>query len=81
MLPHNIPNILDTDISLSSQTVQIWLQINLPFIQLLVTQLQLSFERSYLSIYITKCSKAETQHRYLVLDFLYYVRKKSYEYL
>jgi len=35
MLAHNILNILDPDISLSCQGVQIWLQINFPFIQLL----------------------------------------------
>jgi len=60
MLSHNILNDLETDISLSSQNVQIWLQINFPFIEILFPQLQLSFERSYLPIYITKFSKAAT---------------------
>jgi len=58
MLSQNILNDLETDISLSSQTVYIWPQIAFPFTQLLVPQLQLSFERSYLPIYISKSSKA-----------------------
>jgi len=77
MLPHNILYVLETDVSLSSQMVHIWLQINFPFIQLLVPKLQLSFERSYLPIYISKCSKAATQHRCLVLDFFVMSARKA----
>jgi len=59
-LSQNILYVFETDISLSSQKFQSWLRVNFPFIQLLFPQLDLSFLRSYLPIYITKCSKAAT---------------------
>jgi len=61
----------------SVNVFEICLQINFPFTQLLVPQLQLSFERSYLPIYISKCSKAATQHRCLVLDFFVMSARKA----
>jgi len=55
MLPQNIPYVyvLETDISVFSQKVPIWLWIYFPFIQLLVQQHKYIF-------YIIKCNKATT---------------------
>jgi len=61
MLLHNILYDLETDISTFSQKVQICLQVNFPFIQILLPQLQRSFQRSYLLIYNFKCSEAATR--------------------
>jgi len=60
MLLHNILYDLETDISAFSQMVQGCLQVNFPFIQILVLQLELSFQRSHLFIYIIMYSEAAT---------------------
>jgi hypothetical protein len=58
MLSHIILYDLETDSSTFTQKVQGCLKINFPFIQILVPQLKLSFQSSYLHIYITMYSEA-----------------------
>jgi hypothetical protein len=60
MLSHNILYDLETDIFAFSQKVQICLQINILFIQILIPKLELSFHSIYLLIYITMYSEADT---------------------
>jgi len=60
MLSHNILYDLETDISAFSQKNQICLQVNFPFIQIFLPQLELSFQRNYLLIYITMYNEAAT---------------------
>jgi len=54
MFSNNIPYDLGTDIYTFSQKVQVCHQVNFPFIQILVPQLELSF-KEFICLFISPC--------------------------